>query len=111
INGDNIRIHFKGHKGYKLKKIIIDGKEIDISTITGDYYEILNVTNKHSIKVIFEKEEKDDNKEIKTGKDNKDNKKIPPGGNENLSYLGILLSVIVLGSSLYYQKKVIINKN
>ncbi|MDR3215048.1 MAG: hypothetical protein LBT75_02055, partial [Bacilli bacterium] len=79
--------------------------EIDISTITGDYYEFLNVTSKHSIKVIFEKEAKDDNKEIDTGKDNKDKKKIPPGGNEYLSYLGILFSLMsILGTGVYYQK-------
>ncbi|MDR3215093.1 MAG: hypothetical protein LBT75_02310 [Bacilli bacterium] len=111
LDGENHTVNFKANKNYHLSKVIVDGKEIMLRGLQGEKYEFTNVLASHKIKVIYElnKDNNNDNnnnndsnnKEINNNKKNK----VPNGGNDYLSYLGLLASMMaILGTGIYYQK-------
>ncbi|MDR3215121.1 MAG: hypothetical protein LBT75_02450 [Bacilli bacterium] len=111
LDGENHTVNFEANKNYHLSKVIVDGKEIMLRGLQSEKYEFTNVLASHKIKVIYElnKDHNNDNnnnndlnnKEINNNKKNK----VPNGGNDYLSYLGVLASMMaILGTGIYYQK-------
>ena len=63
--GEDITISYKPNDGYKLAKVLVDGKEIDIKKYP-EQYTFTKVNASHKISAIFEKEEQKPKTETKT---------------------------------------------
>ncbi|MDR3214996.1 MAG: InlB B-repeat-containing protein [Bacilli bacterium] len=106
MQGENIKINFKGNEGYLLKEIIVDDKTINLNNLQNNFYEFLNITDNHKISVIFIKKTEQKNRLININNDNNDSPKIilPQGGN-NLLNTSIIFIIMILPAVM------LINKN